>query len=242
MVALIPARADSKRVPNKNTRLFAGKSLTAYAIESALASGAFEDVQVWTDDPHYLRLVVGQYGVALRGREYSADDEPDIAWVRLWAAQTNAASFAILRPTSPFRTAETIRRAYQQFGSAGADSLRAVEPVSQHPGKMWAVTGDRMTPLLGYQRSDGVPWHSCPTQTLPTFYVQNASLEMAWTRVVRETGTIAGKIVTPFFTEGYEGFDINTEDDWARAERLIASGAAVLPSVTVAGLPQTAPA
>ncbi len=51
--------------------------------------------------------------------------------------------------------------------------------------------------------------------------MQNASLEIAWTRVVKDTGTISGTRIRPFFTDGLEGFDINTEDDWGEAERLI---------------------
>ena len=57
--------------------------------------------------------------------------------------------FSILRPTSPFRQPETIRRAWKLFSNAeGVDSLRAVEKAKQHPGKMWVVRGERMTPLL----------------------------------------------------------------------------------------------
>jgi hypothetical protein len=63
-------------------------------------------------------------------------------------------------------------------------------------------------------------------------YVQNASLEIAWTRVVRERRTIAGDVLAPFLTEGYEGFDINDAFDWILAERLLADGAVTLPAVT----------
>jgi CMP-N,N'-diacetyllegionaminic acid synthase len=91
-----------------------------------------------------------------------------------------------------------------------------------------------MTPVCDASRSDGTPWHSSPTQTLPPVYVQNASLEMAWTYVVKQFGTIAGRKIAPFFTEGYEGFDINTpDDDWREAERLIAEGLVDLPSLTL---------
>jgi CMP-N,N'-diacetyllegionaminic acid synthase len=62
-------------------------------------------------------------------------------------------------------------------------------------------------------------------------YVQNASLEIAWTRVVRERRTIAGDVLVPFLTEGYEGFDINDEYDWMMAERLLADGAVTLPPI-----------
>ena len=94
---------------------------------------------------------------------------------------------------------------------------------------MWVIRGDRMLPLLPFGAPAGraeQPWHSTPYQALPPVYVQNASLEIAWTRVVFERRTIAGDVVVPFVTEGHEGFDINDPYDWMVAERLIADGAA----------------
>jgi CMP-N,N'-diacetyllegionaminic acid synthase len=85
-------------------------------------------------------------------------------------------------------------------------------------------------PLLPYGPADQ-PWHSSQTQTLPEVYVQNASLEIAWTRVVSGGRTIAGDVVMPFFTEGFEGFDVNTPEDWFLAERLVERGEARLPDV-----------
>ena len=105
----------------------------------------------------------------------------------------------------------------------GIDSLRAVEKCAQHPGKMWIIDGDRMSPLLP-PGPEGQPWHSTPYQALPLVYVQNASLEIAWTRVVFEQRTIAGTVLMPFVTEGDEGFDINDPRDWIVAERLMADG------------------
>ena len=77
----------------------------------------------------------------------------------------------------------------------------------------------------------GQPWHSLPTQTLWKVYVQNASLEIAWTRVLQEHGNISGNRIMPFFTEGYEGFDFNTEDDWILAEALLERGLVTLPKL-----------
>jgi N-acylneuraminate cytidylyltransferase len=90
-----------------------------------------------------------------------------------------------------------------------------------------------MFPLLPFGPPEQ-PWHSTPYQALPTVYVQNASLEIAWTRVVTERRTIAGDVLVPFLTEGYEGFDINDEYDWMLAERLLADGVVQLPPVAQA--------
>lgn len=240
MVALIPARAGSQRIPGKNLRLLAGRPLIAYTILAAQASEVFHQIVVCSDDAAILDYAT-HCGVATWWRPPVRDDEADIVWVRRVLAERGPRPwrFAILRPTSPFRTAATIRRAYAQFTlpDQTADSIRAVQPVREHPGKVWALTQGVITPLLDYKRSDGVPWHSCPTQTLPTFYVQNSSLEMAWTANVETHGTIHGRKVAPFFTDAYEGFSLDYPGDFERAEALVATGAAVLPPMDVAGVP-----
>jgi N-acylneuraminate cytidylyltransferase len=89
-----------------------------------------------------------------------------------------------------------------------------------------------MRPLLDQSHLD-VAWHAGQYQALPPIYVQNSALEIAWTRVVSRTGTREGKVVAPFYTEGYEGFNIDDEDDWERARRLLDRSDASLPDVTL---------
>jgi N-acylneuraminate cytidylyltransferase len=237
-VALIPARAGSKRVPHKNVRLLAGHPLIAYTIAAARGSGVFADVVVSTDSDAYAEIArhYGAEAPFLRPAAFAGDRSPDIEWVEhalsfLAADGRRYDCFSILRPTSPFRQAATIVRAWSAFqAEEGVDSLRAVERCQQHPGKMWIVRGRRMTPLLPLGPPDQ-PWHSSQYPALPEVYVQNASLEIAWTRVVFEGRTITGDVLMPFFTEGYEGLDVNRPYDWDLAERLVASGEARLPKV-----------
>ncbi len=237
-IALIPARSGSKRLPSKNVRLLAGHPLLAYTIAAALESEVFPAVVVSTDSEEYA-AIAARYGAEvpfLRPAELAEDHSPDVGWVdytlrRLADEGRSFDCFSILRPTNPFRGAETIRRAWRAFSNEDrVDSLRAVELCKQHPGKMWVVRGKRMSPLLPFMHGED-PWHSSPYQALPTVHVQNASLEIAWTRSVLEDRTIAGSIVLPFITDGVEGFDLNQPVDWLVAEALLKSGAAVLPSV-----------
>lgn len=238
IVALIPARAGSKRIPGKNTRDMAGHPLIAYTIAAAKQADVFGQVYVCTDSAETAWMVGNEYGCSSVMRDPSGDTEPDFEWVREVLSKIPVGdAFAILRPTSPFRTAETIKRAWRTWKIwhgdkhyVGADSLRAVESAGQHPAKMWSIAGCWLTPLL--LQPTGTPWHSSPTQTLPRVYVQNASLEIAWTETVRRTGTIAGERILAFETQGWEGFDLNTERDWWVAERAIAEGVAKLPEVT----------
>jgi len=158
----------------------------------------------------------------LRPAELAGATSPDIEWVERILAGTSYDAFSILRPTSPFRRGTTITRAWERFVSIpDADSLRAVRPVREHPGKMWVIDGDHMRPLLP-QPLDGIPTHSRQTASLPLVYVQDSSLEIAWTRVVTELHSISGERVLPFFTEGAEGLTIDYPDDWERAEALAA--------------------
>jgi CMP-N-acetylneuraminic acid synthetase len=238
VVALIPARAGSKRVPGKNIRLLAGHPMMAYTIAAAVQSQVFAAVIVSTDSPRYADIArhYGAEAPFLRPVELAGDLSPDIEWVEftlktLQDAGRSFDSFSILRPTSPFRRPETISRAWAQFlAQAGIDSLRAVEKCKQHPGKMWVVRGQHMTPLLPLSPPEQ-PWHSSQYQALPEIYVQNASLEIAWTRVVLNGRTIAGQVLAPFFTQGVEGFDLNTREDWIIAEHLLRMGEATLPRV-----------
>jgi len=239
IVALIPARAGSKRVPDKNIRTLAGHPVIAYTIAAALGSGIFRDVIVSTDSEHYA-AIVKYYGAEvpfLRPESLAGDQSPDIEWLaytleRLAEAGRRYDCFSILRPTSPFRLPQTIKRAWEEFTTqTGVDSLRAVEKCSQHPGKMWVVRGRRMTPLLPLGPPEQ-PWHSSQYPSLPEIYVQNASLEIAWSRVVLEDHTIAGNVIMPFFTTDYEGFDVNNEYDWQLAEHLVQKGDARLPHIS----------
>ena len=237
LVALVPARSGSRRIPGKNVRMLAGHPLLAYTITAARASGVFDRVLVSTDDEQ-IAAMARHYGAVvpfLRPVEFAGERSADIEWLGHLLAELRTAgdrpeAFSILRPTSPLRQAHTIARAAREFLGDDCDSLRAVEPCRQHPAKMWVVDGARMHPLLDDHGADP-PWHSTPYQALPSVYVQNASLEIAWTRVVEETGTIAGRAIRPFVTDAYEGFDLNEPEDWWVLERLLADGRVALPPV-----------
>jgi CMP-N,N'-diacetyllegionaminic acid synthase len=238
IVGLIPARSGSKRVSDKNIRHLSGHPVIAYTIAAALQSKVFSDVIVSTDSRRYAEIA-RYYGAEvpfMRPKELAGDVSPDIEWLdftlkKLEEDGCKYDCFSILRPTSPFRLPETIQRAWKEFlAEEGVDSLRAVEKCQQHPGKMWVVRGRRMMPLLPLSPAEQ-PWHSSQYQSLPEVYVQNASLEIAWTRVVLQERTIAGNVLMPFLTEGYEGFDVNNPYDWDLAERLVSNGNVQLPCV-----------
>ena len=233
-IALIGARAGSERVKDKNVRRLAGHPLLAYAIETARQSGVFGRIVVSTDSEQ-IAQVARWYGAEapfLRPEEYATSTSPDIEWIAWTLPRLGERYdlFGLVRATNPFRGPDVIRRGLEQLlATPEADSIRAVERVKQHPGKMWVLDelGRLMRPLLDQSHLE-VAWHAGQYQALPPVYVQNSALEIAWTRVVEATGTREGRMLAPFLTEGYEGFNIDDEDDFARAEQLVDQGRAEL--------------
>ena len=233
VVALIPARSGSKRVADKNIRPLMGHPAMAYTIAAARSSCVFDEIYVSTDSGDYAEIA-RHYGaeVVMRPPELAGDRSPDIEWVEhaLDTVGKPYDCFSILRPTSPFRQPETIQRAWTQFKAdcQQFDSLRAVQKCREHPAKMWVIRGNRMSPLLPFGPPEQ-PWHSSQYPSLPEVYVQNASLEIAWSRVVREGRTIAGNSFMPFLTHGFEGVDLNDPEDWFYALYIIEHEGAKLP-------------
>jgi galactonate dehydratase len=249
-VAFVPARSGSERVRHKNVRPLAGHPLLAYAIETARRSDCFERIVVSTDSEE-IADVARWYGADvpfLRPAEYATSTSPDIEWLAytLEHLEERYDLFALIRATNPFRGPEVVRRGLARLLEIPeADSIRAVELVKQHPGKMWELDeGERtMRPLLDQSHLD-IAWHEGQYPALPAVYVQNSALEIAWTRVLA-SGTKDGNVVAPFLTRGYEGLNIDDEEDWQRAEQLLASGKASVPEVgrpAFPGAAVTAPA
>lgn len=232
VVAFVPARKGSARVPDKNIQLISGRSLLEITIRCAFESGVFDWVVCVTDDPHYASLAesFGAYVPALRPASTASSVSPDIEWVR-WIFQTLQEedcifdAFAILRPTSPFRRSDRVREAVESLLSQSNkyDSLRAMSKCSEHPGKCWTVDGNQAFPILPY-KIDGVPWHSNQYQKLPEVYVQNASLEVVFTETLVKHGSISGSSILPLIMDGIEGFDINSPLDLEYARLIAAQG------------------
>ena len=229
ILGVVPARAGSRRIPNKNMRLLGGKPLLEYSVAALRESGVCSHILIATDTLD-VTAIADRYNAGIFRRVIAGDDQPDIVWVR---ELVNSFAFAlpdaliIARPTSPFRGGETITHAWERFqADQPADSLRAVREVREHPGKMWRRQRDRIEPLLsgwitGVEPSHYTPWHSAPTQILPAVFVQTGGLEIVWTKTIRETETLAGSNIIGFELNGDEALDINTEEDWESAERAL---------------------
>ena len=230
--AFIPLRAGGSRVGlinglDKERAILGGKPLMGWTIEAAIESRIFDGVYAVVASERHAALAASFGAQIIKRPEYTVlPGSPDIEWVEFVLKKFKSDygrydAFSILRVTSPFRTAAHIQEAWQTFCSRlGVDSLRTVRKVSEHPGKQWVIRQGRLLPLLP-MGSEEQPWHSSATQDLFECYVQTAGLEMAWSEMVLETGTIAGSNVVPYILEGAAALDINTPADWKAAEEIV---------------------
>lgn len=231
ILALIPARGGSKTIPRKNIRPFAGHPLIAYSIAAGLASELVSRVVVSTDDPE-IAAIARSYGAEapfLRPAELSQDHTPDLPVFQHaleWLAENEGYRPEIvvqLRPTSPFRRVRHIDQAvYRLLEHPEADSVRTVCVPFQNPYKMWRIDAQGfLQPLLSGEFPEP---YNMPRQLLPEVYWQTGYVDAAWADTILQKGSMTSERILPLVIEPSEWIDIDSPDDWRRAERLLESG------------------
>jgi CMP-N-acetylneuraminic acid synthetase len=237
ITGIIPARAGSIRVPNKNKLMLEGHPIVAYTIESARQSGAFSKLILATDDNEIIDIGI-HYGVdEVFKRDFSDSSSTslDIEWLtNLYTNnRIDTEYFAILRPTSPQRSVKLIRDCVSKYLDSACDSLRTMSLVQEHPGKMWRVDGGgKARPFLS-QRINQPASHALQYGSLETLYVQTSVLEIARTDVIVSTKTREGKSICGFLTSGVDSFAIDTPNDLAFLEFLISKNTNILPKISI---------
>lgn len=157
-IAVIPARAGSKRLPGKNLIDLAGKPLIAWTIEAAIKSGVFDDIVVSSDDEHIL-AVASKYDdiITLKRPDHLASDTATTtdavahAIDALEDREIRANVVTVLQPTSPLRRAEDITAAFKQFLEHKNETLVSVCELD-HPIE-WTGTVDSNSCLTGLSDS-----------------------------------------------------------------------------------------
>jgi N-acylneuraminate cytidylyltransferase len=136
-IAIIPARGGSKRIPRKNIRLFHGKPIIGYAIETALASNLFSKVIVTTDDKE-IAEVAESFGAScewIRSKSLSDDLTPTIDVIqdsvkRLWADEFDYV--CCIYPTTPLMKIEYLIEGLNLIKTGGWDYVISAKEVSRN--------------------------------------------------------------------------------------------------------------
>ena len=230
-LVIIPARGGSKSIPRKNIKDFAGYPLIAYSIAAGLAADSISRVIVSTDDEE-IAEVARNYGAEvpfLRPEEFSRDNTPDLpvfqhALEWLQSKEEYRPKIVVqLRPTSPLRRKELIDQAVLRLlERPEADSIRTICIPFQNPYKMWRISADGfMKPLLSIDLPEP---YNLPRQALPEIYWQTGYVDAAWAETILDKNSMTGDAILPLVIGAEEWIDIDSPDDWVRAERLFESG------------------
>lgn len=222
IIAIIPARGGSKRIPRKNIVDFCGKPMIAWTIEAALDSGLFDTVLVSTDDEE-IASVARQFGADVPFlRTVHHEDTAQVSKATLTALDQLVAytcrEFGIvvqLMPNCPLRWAGDIRSAYDHFDESGASmqiscfQLGWINP-------WWALRLDESghgTPLFPEARQKR-------SQELETLYCLSGAIWIARTAALRAAGDFygPGHIYCPL--DWKAAVDIDDQDDLEFAKAL----------------------
>jgi len=223
-VAIIPARGGSKRIPRKNIRLFHGKPMIAWSIEAALQSGCFGRVIVSTDDAE-IAEVARQWGAEIpfiRPAELS-DDHAGMRAVnrhaRIWLQEHDKSPVTMLTTllaTAPFVTPARIRQTVEAL--LASDKRRAfLSTEFPYPVYRGFTVDTGGSPRMLF------PEHlSVRSQDLPTAFHDAGQLYVSKLYGDDEDDApFLGANSLPIMLPRYLVQDIDTEEDWRRAEMMM---------------------
>jgi CMP-N,N'-diacetyllegionaminic acid synthase len=226
VLGLIPARGGSRRVPRKNLAQLGGKTLVRRALETSLASEAFDTVALSSDDPEILAEARGLHAVALVHRPPELATESARAYdVVVHALRTLEAdgygpfeAAGVVQCTSPFTAPQDLAGAVQMLDRTGAASVVSVAPLDAriHPLKFKRMQGDRLLPYLEDDRL-------LASHELPPLWVRNGSIYVTRREAI-EAGELVAQDVLGFKMPPERSHDIDTPKDLALAELLMARG------------------
>jgi CMP-N,N'-diacetyllegionaminic acid synthase len=218
VVALIPARAGSKGVPNKNIRHLGGHPLIEWSIKACLNAKLIDRVIVSTDSAEYAELAIrlGAEAPFLRPAEISADHSTDYDFVVHaldWLATSGDEPEYIvhIRPTTPYRVPNIIDDAIRAFqGDAKATALRSIQEMSESAYKTFEIAPAGQLKRLGADNT-ALDAANNARQQFPSTYQANGYVDVLSSQFIRRSGLIHGDWVLPFITPPV--VEVDTHDD-----------------------------
>jgi len=233
VLAIIPARGGSKGIPRKNIRPFSGYPLIAWSIAAARQAGTVTRTLVSTDDEE-IAAIARQFGAEtpfLRPADLAGDqttDLPVFEQALAWLAELEGYRPDVvvqLRPTSPLRPRGCVDGAVRLLlDHPEADCVRGIVPAGQNPHKMWRLDpqSGRMVPLLSVP-GIAEPFNA-PRQVLPPVYWQTGHIDAIRPGTIQEKKSMTGEVLLPLIIDPRYTVDLDSLNDWVKAEWLAAFG------------------
>jgi len=218
---VIPARAGSKEIPNKNLTSIKGHPLLSFSIATALECEFIDEVYVSSDSEHILNIAKS-YGAKtlIRPIEISGDFSRDVEFLlHFFNTLKNTSeddTVVLLRPTHPIRNPEILRMAFARYSMSllnnRIDSLRSMKLSKEIPYKTWVLNKDgSVSPIL--KDLTGInDMVNAPRQILPKTYYQDGYIDIFPFKTVIRFNSTSGTKVEPFFIDEFS-LDIDSIDD-----------------------------
>ena len=226
VLALVPARGGSKGIPGKNIRPLNGRTLLEYAARAASESGIVDRIVLSTDDEQIAAegRRLGLEVPFLRPAQLAADDTPMLPVIEHAAEALEQADWSpeiivLLQPTSPLRRGAHIRAAVEELRTSGADSVVSVVELPRHlsPDYVMRIDGGALVPFL----PEGV--RVTRRQDARPAFVRDGTVYAFWRRTLRDSRSIYGRTCRPLIVSAPESLTLDSEADWAEAERRMAN-------------------
>lgn len=222
-LAIIPARAGSKGLPNKNMRLLDGKPLIQYSIEAAINSKCISEIVVTTDSLEIASFSekIGASVPFIRPDELASDHAKSIDVlqhaVKYYEEHFNQyyEHIMLLQPTSPLRNHRDITNAYQMFIENRADSLQSVSPTHIHPYLLRVFDGNN---LFNYQENNK---DHLRRQDLKECYVLNGAIYIVKRDILMIDNSMTGDKNSGYIMPKERSIDIDDEFDLKVAETFV---------------------
>lgn len=222
VLGLVPARSGSKGIPGKALKLLAGRPLLAWTAQAALEAACFDRVILTTDSEEIARCGL-RYGLEapfLRPSGLAADSTPMLPVMRhaidwLFTEEGFRPDVVVLlQPTAPLRQPRHLWAALQAMDD-GADSVVSVVPVPEHYRPEFLMDIG-VNGRLRFRSSD-VP---ATRQDSRPVYVRDGTV-YAFRRELIQRGTPYGDDCRPLVLEPFESVNLDSIEDWARAEAMV---------------------
>lgn len=220
LLCIIPARGGSKRIPHKNIKLFKGKPIISYAIETVRESGIADEIMVSTDDIEVAEVAM-QYGATFpfKRSDLTANDTAGVAEVLVEVVEEyKHRGFEFdyvlcVYATNPLLRKETLQKAYHVISNnAEVESINTLEAYSYPPQRGMIINAQ------GFAVMNQPEFYSARSQDLPKLYHDSCQFFLFKTYALLRDKKLYTEHTYPIVISEMESQDIDTIEDWKLAE------------------------
>lgn len=218
IVAIIPARAGSKRIPHKNIRMLDGKPMIYYAIRAALKSKLIDRVIVSSDSEKIIKIArkFGAEVIDIRPKTLANDKIPMLPVIQseINRLQIKPELIVVIQPTSPFVSSADLDNAVKTLKKAQVSSCVSVMAVKERPEWTFKIKGNRLVPNTRISEAR--------TQELPALYCLNGALYVStYDTVMKRNMLVDYKSLAPLVMPRIRSSDIDDMEDFDLAEAIM---------------------